>query len=137
MSAAIHAANPKVDFRFNTCWDQAQLIGLDLTKVGEHIDSVRMMDYSEQSGSEEAVRNKSKWLANVRRQVGEDKTIISAIAPRAKATPELIKLGIRTVALGGADGLSFGFYDGATIERLRAIKQGMAEAEVQLRQPPH
>ena len=135
LSAPIHAANPKVDFRLNTCWSHAQLIGLDLTKVAEHIDSVRTMDYAEQSGSEEAVRNKGKWLANVRRQVGEDKPIISAIAPRAKATPELIKLGIKIVALGGADGLSFGFYDGATIERLRAIKEGMAEAEVQLRGP--
>ena len=35
--------------------------------------------------------------------------------------------------MSGVDGLSFGFYDGVAIERLRAIKEGMAEAEVQLR----
>ena len=133
LSAVIHAASPDVDFRLNTCWPKAEMIGLDLKAVAPHLDSVRTMDYAEQTGDIERVRNKSKWLANVRRQLGEDMPIISAIAPRAKATPELIKLGIKTVALGGADGLSFGFYDGATIECLRAIREGMAEAEVQLR----
>ncbi len=132
LSEAIHKANSDVDFRFNTCWPKAEMIGLDLKADAPHIDSVRTMVYAEKTGDIERVRNKSKWLANVRRQIGEDVPIISAIAPRAKATPELIKLGIKTVVLGGADGLSFGFYDGATIERLRAIKEGMAEAEVQL-----
>lgn len=134
LSEAIHSARPGVDFRLNTCWPRGELIGLDLARVAPFLDSVRTMDYAEQTGDVEKVRRKGRWLANVRRQVGEDMTIISAIAPRAKATPELIKLGIRIVALGGADGLSFGFYDGATMERLRAIREGMAEAEVTLRQ---
>jgi hypothetical protein len=133
LSEAIHAANPKVDFRFNTCWPEAELIGQDLTKIGQYVDSIRIMDYAEQTGDEERVLNKGKWLANVRRQVGEDKIIIAAIAPRAKATPDLIKKGIRAVALGGADGLSYGFYDGATIERLKAIREGMEECEIRLR----
>ncbi len=136
LSAAIHAARADVDFRLNTCWPRAERVGLDLRQVAPHLDSVRTMDYAEQTGDIEKVRRKGKWLANVRRQVGDDKRIISAIAPRAKATPELIKLGIKTVALGGADGLSFGFYDGATIERLRAIREGMAEAEVALIDEP-
>lgn len=133
LSEAIHTANSKVDFRFNTCWPEAEFIGQDLTQIGKYVDSIRIMDYAEQSGDEEKVLNKEKWLSNVRRQVGEDKTIIDCIAPRAKATPELIKKGIRTVALGGADGLSYGFYDGATIRKLQAIKEGMDECEITLR----
>ncbi|MEE8325681.1 MAG: hypothetical protein V3R58_01445 [candidate division NC10 bacterium] len=34
------------------------------------------------------------------------------------------------MALNGADGLSFAFYDGATKQNLQAIKEGMEEAEV-------
>lgn len=133
LSESIHTANSKVDFRFNTCWPEAEFIGQDLTQIGKYVDSIRIMDYAEQTGDEERVLNKEKWLSNVRRQVGEDKTIIDCIAPRAKATPDLIKKGIRTVALGGADGLSYGFYDGATIGKLQAIKEGMEECEIKLR----
>ena len=130
ISEAVHKANPKIDLRYNTCWPRPDHVGQDFTKSAQYLDSIRLMDYAEQSGDEEKVRNKYRWLSNIRRQVGEDKPLIAAIAPRAKATPELIKIGIRTVSLAGCDGLSFGFYDGATIERLEAIKQGMAEAEV-------
>ena len=49
---------------------------------------------------------------------------------------QYVDYGIKTVSLAGCDGLSFGFYDGATIERLRAIKAGMAEAEVAVGPPP-
>jgi hypothetical protein len=133
LSEAIHAANSKVDFRFNTCWPEAEFIGQDLTQIGKYVDSIRIMDYAEQTGDEEKVLNKEKWLTNVRRQVGEDKPIIDCIAPRAKATPDLIKKGIKTVALGGADGLSYGFYDGATIRKLQAIKEGMEECEITLK----
>jgi len=133
LSEAIHAANPRIDFRFNTCWPHAELHGMDLTQISKHVNSVRMMDYSEQTGDEQKVLNKGLWLSNVRRQVGEEMKIVAGIAPRAKATPDLIKKGIKTVALNGADALSYGFYDGATIERLQAIRQGMEEAGVQLR----
>ncbi len=133
LSETIHKANPRVDFRFNTCWTEAELIGQDLTRIAPYVDSIRMMDYSEQTGEEERVMNKGYWLANVRRQVGEDKRIIGGIAPRAKATPDLIRKGIKILALGGADGLSFGFYDGATMERLRAIREAMTEMEIELR----
>jgi len=130
---AIHAVNPNIDFRFNTCWPDMVGNGQDLTRIADYVNSVRLMDYSEQTGDEKLVLDKGTWIANVRRQVGEEKPIIAAIAPRAKATPDLIKKGIRAVKLAGADGLSFGFYDGATIERLKAIKEGMQELEVQLK----
>ncbi len=136
LSGAIHQANPKVDFRFNTCWQEQELIGQNLREIAPYVDSVRMMDYSEQYGDPARMANKGPWLANVRRQVGWDKPIIAGIAPRAKATPELIKQGIRTVALGGADGLSYGFYDGASYANLRAIREGMAEVGAELH-PTH
>lgn len=129
---AIHAANPKVEFRLNTCWKEGEMHGINLREAGRVVDSIRMMDYSEQTGNYDLVSNKDKWLMNVRRMVGEDKTIIAGIAPRHLATPELIKLGIRRVALAGADGLSYGFYDGACYENLRAIREGMEQMGVEL-----
>jgi hypothetical protein len=118
LSEAVHKAKPGIDFRFNTCWPNAEHIGL---RIAPSIDSIRTMDYAQQTGRRERVESKGKWLSNVRRGFGEDTPIISAIAPRGKATPEMIKLGIKIVAKNGADGLSFGFYDGATMENLRAI----------------
>ena len=59
--------------------------------------------------------------------------IIGAISPRGKATPYLIKKAIKNIALSGADGLAFGFYDCASMERLSAIKQGLEEAEIKVR----
>lgn len=130
---AIHAVNPKIDFRFNTCMRPAELFSQDYGLIAPNVDSFRTMDYSEQTGDEAKVMEKGKWVLQIRRQVGDDVPIIGAIAPRFKATPDLIRKGIKQVALAGADGLSFGFYDGATMERLRAIRQGMQEAEVSLR----
>lgn len=133
LSDTIHSIRKDIDFRFNTCWPEQEFVGLNLSAVAPYVDSIRMQDYSEQYGDPALVERKSLWLANVRRQVGEDKPIIGGIAPRAKATPELIKQGVKIVALGGADGLSYGFYDGASITNLRAIREGMEEAGVQLR----
>lgn len=135
LSQAIHGANPRIDFRFNTCWQEQELIGQNLKAIAPYVDSIRMMDYSEQYGDAELVSKKGFWLANVRRQVGQDKTIIGGIAPRAKATPELIKQGIRILCKGGVDGLSYGFYDGACFANLSAIREAMAENEVTLRKP--
>ena len=132
LSLAIHSTNKKIDFRFNTCWQEQELIGQNLRDIALHVNSIRMMDYSEQTGSDEIVSRKGLWLANVRRQAGEEKTIIGGIAPRHKATPELIKKGIRIVTLGGVDGLSYGFYDGAKFENLKAIREAMEECEVVL-----
>lgn len=133
LSESIHAVNRKIDFRFNTCWQEAELIGQNLCDISKYTDSIRMMDYSEQTGDDGLVSKKDHWLANVRRQIGDDIPIIAGIAPRAKATPELIKKGIKIVALGGADGLSYGFYDGATFEHLSAIREGMSDCEIKLR----
>ena len=95
LSAAVHKARPGIDFRFNTNWPGAEYIGLDLTKIAPFVDSVRSTNYEEQTGDIEKVRNKGKWLSNVRRQVGDDMKLIASVTPRGKATPELIKLGVK------------------------------------------
>ncbi len=133
LTQAIHTANPKVEFRLNTCWKEGEMHGLNLREAAKVVDSIRLMDYSEQTGDREKVLGKTKWLANVRRMAGEDKKIIAGIAPRHLATPELIRLGVHQAAIMGADGLSYGFYDGACFENLKAIAQGMRENEVVLR----
>ncbi len=132
LSQAIHSENSRIDFRFNSCWPDGEFFGQDLTQLKKHVNSVRIMDYAEQTGDEAKVMNKGVWLSDVRRQVGYDMPIIDCIAPRAKATPDLIKKGIKVIALNGADGLGFGFYDGANIENLKAIKEGLIEAEVEI-----
>lgn len=133
LSEAIHSVKVEVDFRINTCWRDTENYGMDLTQIKKYVNSIRMMDYTEQRGDPALIPGKAKWLANVRRQVGEDMTIIGGIAPRGKATPQMIRDSIFLLADEGVDGLSFGFYDCAPMANLNAIKEGMANAGVILR----
>ena len=59
--------------------------------------------------------------------------LVCGIAPRIKATPELVKAGIK-VALehpAQVNGLALKHYDGASFGLMRAFKQGMIEAGIQ------
>lgn len=124
----IKSINPNIEFRYNTYVPNSEVNGLDLKLVADYLDSIRCSDYSEQSGSLEILQDrKTSWLLNIRRQIGEDKKLISAIGIRPKATPELIKEGVRISALCGADGLSLGHYDGANFSNLKAIKEAIEE----------
>ena len=60
---------------------------------------------------------------------GPDKPLISGIAPRMRATPELVRKGIRVAVQHPAriDGLALKHYDGASFSLLRAFKQGVSE----------
>ena len=133
LSEAIHAIRPDIDFRWNVTVRDSERSGLNITAVAPYIDSFRLQDYAEQYGEMEAVKNKKLWLANARRQLGWDKPIIGGIAPRAEATPELIYEGVRVNAKMGVQGLSYGFYDGASYDNLRAIRKGMEMAGVSLK----
>ena len=131
LSEAIHSVNKNIEFRINTCWREPEMYGINIKDINPYVDSIRMMDYLEQDGySDDLLEKKAAWLADVRRQAGESKTIIGGIAPRGKATPQLIKNSIKTLAHEGIDGLSFGFYDCATMENLKAIGEGIKEAGV-------
>lgn len=132
-SEAVHSIKPEIDFRINTCWRDTENYGMDLTQIKKHVNSVRMMDYTEQLGDPSLIPTKAQWLANVRRQMGEDMTIIGGIAPRGKATPQMIRDSIFLLADEGVDGLSFGFYDCAPMANLQAIREGMDAAGVIVR----
>ena len=132
---AVHRAKPGIDVRLNHYAAYPELMGLDLKGAGRYMDSVRSSDYSEQSGNPARMEWKRGYLHAVRRAIGVDKYFLSAISPRPKATPELVKQGILISAQCGADALTIGHYDGSWMNCLRAIKQGLEEAGIEIRRP--
>jgi hypothetical protein len=130
---AVHAACPAIDVRLNHYAQYPELMGLDLRGVAPFIDSIRSSDYSEQSGDPARMEWKRAYLHGIRRAVGIDKYFLSAISPRPKATPELVKQGILISAQCGADALTIGHYDGSWLNCLRAIREGLEEAGIEIR----
>jgi hypothetical protein len=131
--AAVHEAKPGIDVRLNHYAAYPELMGFDLKGVGRFMDSVRSSDYSEQTGDPARMEWKRGYLHAVRRAIGLDKYFLSAVSPRPKATPELVKQGILISAQSGADALTIGHYDGSWMNCLRAIKQGLEEAGVEIK----
>ena len=131
--AAVHRAKPGIDVRLNHYAGFPELMGVDLKGVGRFMDSVRSSDYSEQSGDPARMEWKRGYLHAVRHAIGVDKYFLSAISPRPKATPALVKQGILISAQCGADALTIGHYDGSWMNCLRAIKEGLEEAGIEIR----
>jgi hypothetical protein len=130
----IHAIKPTIDLRLNAYISSNQeLSGLDLRALKPHLDSIRSSDYSEQSGDMNRLEHKRRWLMSVRRAVGEEMHFLSALGVRPKATPEIIRQGVVVSAQCGVDGLTMGHYDGASFSNLRAVKEGMELADVELK----
>jgi hypothetical protein len=132
---AVHRANARTELRLNHYERFPELLGLDLKRVAPHIDSVRNSDYTEQLGSLERMGEKRQRLIRTRRGIGEEMKLISAIGSRPKATPELVRLGVRIAAETGCDGLSIGHYEGTTLECLDAIGEGIRAAGVTVATP--
>lgn len=128
---AVKAVKPNIDLRYNHHTFYPEVQGLDLRAMSPYLDSIRSSNYSEQLGKVEEMENKRKMLLNMRRAIG-DLPMNSAIAVRPKATPELVRMGVRISAECGADGISLGHYDGAWYEHLDAIKQGIEEAQIEI-----
>lgn len=126
---AIHTARPGVDFRYNTYMAQPELAGLNFASAFRFVDSVRESDYSDQLGTPEGVAVKRAKLMKARRALGYDKPLLAALGVRPNATPETLRASIKAAVDSGCDGLSLGHYDGATMERLRAVTDGMREWE--------
>lgn len=133
MHEGIHAIRPRIDLRFNDCFRNLADWGVDLRGLKPHLDSVRVMEYSEQKGDPAAMKDKREWLTTERRALGMDFRIVSAIAVRPKATPELIRQGVRIAVECGMDGITLGHYDGAEFAMLRAIREGLKEAGAPIR----
>lgn len=130
ISQVVHEAKPAMDLRLNHFASYPELMGLDLKAVGEVMDSVRSSNYAEQTGDPEAMAFKRAYLHSIRRAIGVDKYFLSAISPRPKATPALVKQGILVSAQCGADALTIGHYDGGWPDCLRAIREGIEEAGI-------
>jgi hypothetical protein len=128
MHDGIHAIKPRGDLRFNDCFPDTTEWGLDLTMLKPHLDSVRVCDYSEQTGNPAAMETKRKWLTADRQALGQDFPVLSAIAVRPKATLEMIRQGVRIALDCGMNGITLGHYDGAEFPMLRAIQEGLKAA---------
>lgn len=133
--------NPKCHLRYNDTypyrgakgWDPRDL-SMYIDDVSEYLGSLVNQDHQEQEGNpHETFARRKRWLATNRSLIGPDMPLICGIAPRMKATPELVKAGIK-VALehpAKVNGLALKHYDGASFGLLRAFKQGMIDAGVQ------
>jgi len=129
----VHAAKNNIDLRLNAYISaNGELSGIDLRALKPHLDSIRSSDYTEQAGDPGRMEFKRRWLLSVRRAIGDDMYFLSAIGVRPNATPELIRQGVVISAQCGADGLTMGHYDGASFSHLRAIKEGMELADVEM-----
>lgn len=127
---SVHEAKPSIDFRYNNHVRYPEFNGISFKDIAPYADSIRDSDYSEQYGAPDNFVFKRNTLLKIRRGIGFDKGVISAIAVRPNATPELIRESIKVLATLGLDGLSLGHYDCAHIEHLDAVAQGMKEANI-------
>jgi hypothetical protein len=128
-----HAAKPAIDVRLNHYAMYPELMGLDLRGVDPFLDSVRSSNYSEQTGDPAEMARKRAYLHSIRRAIGTEKYFLSAVSPRPKATPDLVKQGILISAQCGADALTIGHYDGSWMNCLHAVKEGLEEAGIEIR----
>jgi len=135
MHEGVHGIR-KADLRFNDCFESHVDWGFDLGRMKPHLDSVRVMEYSEQRGDPAALNRKRQWLTRERQALGKDFPLLSAIAVRPKATPELIRAGVKIAIECGVDGITLGHYDGAEFPMLRAIRSGLGEAGVKVSAAP-
>ena len=130
--------NPQCHLRYNDTYPYRgwvlEDVGMHLDEVSPYLGSLVNQDHEEQKGNpNETFGRRKAWLAKNRRLIGRDLPLISGIAPRMKATPELVKAGIKVALEHSAqvNGLALKHYDGASFGLMRAFKQGMIEAGVQ------
>ena len=106
--------------------------GLGLSRLASHLDSVRVCDYTEQKGDAALMPQKREWLTTERKGLGLDFPVLSAVAVRPKATPELIEEGVKIATECGMVGITLGHYDGAEFPMLRAIRSGLDAQKVKV-----
>jgi hypothetical protein len=126
----VHALKPNVDVRYSQHMANPADWGIKLSVLQPHLDSIRIQEYSEQTGNPALMAGKRAMLAGARTELGPDFPVHSAIAVRLKATPELIREGIRIAVETGMNGVTLGHYDGATFPMLRAVRSGLTDAGI-------
>jgi hypothetical protein len=130
LHAAMHARKRNVDLRYNLHMTNPLDWGVKLTAMEPHLDSLRVMDYTEQEGDPALMPRKRQWLSSLRQDLGRELPIIACIGVRLKATPELISEGVQISVQTGMNGIALGHYDGATFPMLRGIRTGLDAAKV-------
>jgi len=125
----VHAIRPTVDLRLNLYIRRPESGGMDLRALKPHLDSIRVCDYSEQTGNISALSGKRQWLNEVRDTVGKDVPVLSAVAVRPKATPEIIREGVKVAVECEVNGITLGHYDGSEFPMLRAVREGLTPAK--------
>jgi hypothetical protein len=130
---ALASAGRPVEFRYNTYMASPERAGLDFASAFTYVDSVRESDYSDQLGTAEGVATKRAKLMKCRRALREDQQLIAALGVRPNATTQTLTDSVKAAVDAGADGLSLGHYDGATMERLDAVRIGLRRWEGQER----
>lgn len=127
---SVHEAKPGIDCRYNNHVRIPEFTGISFKDIAPYVDSIRDSDYSEQTGAKDRFVYKRNTLLKIRRGIGFEKNIIAALASRPNATPELIRESIKIMSELGVDGISLGHYDGAHMEHLDAVKQGIRDAGI-------
>lgn len=130
--AALKSSGRDVEFRYNTYMAVPERAGLDFKSAFAFVDSVRESDYSDQHGTAEGVAIKRAKLMKARRALREDQRLIAALGVRPNATTESLTQSVKAAVDSGCDGLSLGHYDGATMERLDAVRIGLRRWEGQV-----
>jgi len=146
---AVHATRQNrsnVDLRFSMFMTRRNPAdwGVDLPTMRPGVDSIRVQEYSEDTGQASALAIKRQYLTQIASQLGHDVStmqpggtissagfpINSAIGVRPRATPELIKSGIAIARDCGMSGITLSQYDGADFTLLKAVRDGLAAAQL-------
>jgi hypothetical protein len=137
VAESIHKAKPRLDFRLNdfvpfgSGLKGNRASGLYLEDLRGVINSCALSDHTEQLGRpDETFALRKSWLAENRSLLGPETLLLSSVAVRPKATPALIRRGVQAAVENGADGIACKHYDGAAFSMLRAVRDGLAAAEV-------
>jgi hypothetical protein len=125
---AIHKAKPGTVLRYDIHAKNPRDFGVDIVQLKPHLDALRIQDYSEQTGQAAAMSGKRSWLTEVRGTMGPEFSLISGVAVRPRATPELIRQGVKIAVETKMNGIMLGFYDGADFPNLRAVRAGLVDA---------
>lgn len=128
LNTALKRVRPDIDNRMNVyITSHSEYAGFRVSKVAKHFDSMRACVYTENLGTG-LTEKKRKVLMSLRKTLGKDYHILSAIGVLPGSTPDSVREGIRVSAECGAQSIALGHYDGATLDMLRAVGEA-AETE--------
>jgi len=126
----LHALKPSVDLRYSQHMSDPVQWGVRLSVMQPNLDSVRIQEYSEQTGDPSLMPGKRRAFAAARSELGPEFPIHGALGVRLKATPELISEGVGIAVQCGLNGVTLGHYDGASFPMLRGVREGLVKAGI-------